>query len=165
MNLRNIIIDISNNIKKDIIETRIDELMAFFEFPTEKRKYIESYSKGMKSKVSLASALIHNPKILILDEPFDGIDFLSVQKITKLFKAMASNGATILLTSHQYDVISEICDNFSLLKNGIIQFNVEFKTLNEMSKDFSSENNPVKSYLESLMKADNNKENLNYINA
>lgn len=148
---------------KEEIKNRINELIDFFELPTEKKKYIESYSKGMKSKVSLASALIHKPTYLILDEPFDGIDFLSVQKIGKLFKSMAENGATILLTSHQYDVISEMCDNFSLLKNGTIKFNVAFDKLKIMSKDFISEKNPVKSYIESLMKIENSKENLDFI--
>ena len=62
---------------KDVLKQRIDELLEFFELPTDNKKYIESYSKGMKSKVSLAMALLHNPKYLILDEPFDGIDFVS----------------------------------------------------------------------------------------
>lgn len=65
---------------------RIMELLAFFELPSDHKKYIENYSKGMKSKVSLAAALIHHPNYLILDEPFDGVDFVSIQKITRLFQ-------------------------------------------------------------------------------
>lgn len=142
---------------------RIQELSDFFEFPENKKKYIEDYSKGMKSKVSLAAALIHKPSYMILDEPFDGIDFLSVQKIGKLFRSMSDRGTTIMLTSHQYDVISEMCDNFALLKNGVIQFNVAFHELKEMSKDFSTEKNPVKSYLENAMKNMNSKDSMDFI--
>ncbi len=151
-------------LEKKTIKSRIEELIEFFELPSEKRKYIESYSKGMKSKVSLAAALIHNPKYLILDEPFDGIDFLSVQKISKLLKTMASNGATVLLTSHQYDVISEMCDKFALLKDGNIHFNVDFEELEKMSIEYINDKSPIKSYLENLMKTKTNKEGLNYTN-
>ncbi len=150
-------------IPKQEAKDRIEELLSFFELPTDKGKYIESYSKGMKSKVSLAAALIHNPMYLILDEPFDGIDFLSIQKIGKLFTSMAKNGVTILLTSHQYDIVAEMCDNFALLKNGKIQFNIEFDELTKLSIDFKEEKNPVKAYLESLMKEENSIENLNFV--
>lgn len=130
---------------------RIAELLEFFELPDNK-KYIEDYSKGMQNKVSLAAALIHNPKYLILDEPFDGVDFVSIQKISRLFKQMASNGATILITSHQYDVVASLCDNFALLKEGEIIFNVEMSELEEKAKkSYSKEEIPVKAYLENLM--------------
>jgi len=131
---------------------RIEELLTFFELPSDNKKYIESYSKGMKSKVSLAAALIHQPSYLILDEPFDGVDFVSIQKITRLFKDLTKKGVTILITSHQYDVVAELCDNFALLKAGKVIFNLTMPELVEKAniKHKNSEN-PVKSYLESLM--------------
>ncbi|MBN1951378.1 MAG: ABC transporter ATP-binding protein [Bacteroidales bacterium] len=146
-------------------KSRVAELIEFFELPGGKKNYIENYSKGMKSKISLAAALIHNPSCLILDEPFDGIDFLLVQKIGTLFKSMAANGATILLTSHQYDVISEMCDHFALLKDGDIQFNVAFDELKTLAGKFAQDKNPVKSYLESLMGEGETKKSLNFIGA
>lgn len=147
---------------KDEYSFKINELLIFFDLPKDNKKYIERYSKGMKSKVSLAAALIHNPKYLILDEPFDGVDFVSIQNISKLFRQMAENGTTIFITSHQYDVIAEMCNMFAILKNGIILFNVDFKELQNMSDDFSLEKNQVKSYLEALM-SENKKNNLSWI--
>lgn len=141
---------------------RINELLCFFDLPKDNKKYIERYSKGMKSKVSLAAALVHNPKYLILDEPFDGVDFVYIQKISKLFQQMAKNGTTILITSHQYDVIAEMSDMFALLKDGKILFNFNFQELLKMSIEFSNEKNQVKAYLEALM-SDNKKNNLSWI--
>jgi len=149
-------------IPKSESQNSILELLSFFDLPTDK-KYIETYSKGMQGKVSLAAALIHKPKYLILDEPFDGIDFMSVQKISKLFKSLSAKGVTIFITSHQYDVISEMCDSFALLKDGKILFNVAFDQLIEMSRDYSEEKNPVKSFLENLMKTDSGSYNLKYL--
>ena len=137
-------------IKKDPLKTRVAGLLDFFELPDDGR-YIESYSKGMRSKVSLAMALIHSPKYLILDEPFDGVDFVSVQQIGKLLKRMASDGVTIFITSHQYDVIAELGDRFALMQDGVIRFNRTMEELREMAAGFSHAPNPVKPYLESLM--------------
>ena len=141
---------------------RIAELLAFFDLPEDK-KYIENYSKGMKSKVSLAASLIHQPNYLILDEPFDGVDFVSIQKITRLFQQLAAKGTTILITSHQYDVVAGLCDNFALLKTGKIIFNCTMPELKEKANEaFKNNETPVKSYLESLM-TDTQESNLSWV--
>ena len=130
---------------------RIKDLFDLFDFPRNSKMRIEKFSKGMKSKISIAAAIIHNPKYLILDEPFDGLDFLSIQKITRLFRTLAEKGCTILITSHQYDVIANLCDKFALLKNGSILFNYSFEELEKVAKEYTNESNPVKHYLEKLM--------------
>ncbi len=137
-------------IDKSVLTKRVKDLLLFFDLPDDDQ-YIENYSKGMKSKVSLAAALVHNPKLLILDEPFDNVDFVTIQKITKLFRSMAVNGCTIFVTSHQYDIIANMCDKFALLKDGKIMFNTSLSELKSMSIDYSNEENPIKSYLEKLM--------------
>lgn len=150
-------------IPKEERKKRISELISFFELPDDNSEYIEIYSKGMQCKVSLAAALIHKPNYLILDEPFDGVDFISIQKISNLLKDLAKKGTTILITSHQYDIISEICDNFALLKDGKILFNVSFKMLTTMAKDEVQEKNPVKSFLENQMKSGNGLNTLTFM--
>lgn len=136
------------------LRNRVDDLVTFFDLP--ERKYIEICSKGMKSKVSLACSLIHNPKYLILDEPFDGIDFVSVQKISRTFADMARNGCTILITSHQYDIIAGLCHKFALLKNGKILFNNTLDELHRIASDRNQSDSPVKSYLEYCMNGNEN---------
>lgn len=149
---------------KQDYKPKIEELLEFMELPTDNKKFIEDYSKGMKAKVSLAAALIHQPKYLILDEPFDGVDFVSVQKICKLFRSMASKGACILITSHQYDIIAEVCDRFALLKEGEIKFNLTMLELENQAKKngFEGDKNPVKSYLESMM-SNNQKNEISFL--
>jgi ABC-2 type transport system ATP-binding protein len=138
----------------EVIHSRARDLIAFFELDS-KKKLIQDYSKGMKKKVALAAALIHHPKYLILDEPFESMDFLSVQKTSNLFQKLAANGAVILITSHQYDAVAEICDKIALLKDGKILFNYSFKELEEIaSKALKQEKNPVKVYLEMELKND-----------
>jgi ABC-2 type transport system ATP-binding protein len=134
------------NIPDNELRHKVDDFVAFFELPD--KKLIEIYSKGMKCKISLACALIHNPKYLILDEPFDGIDFVSVQKISRTFADLAKNGCTILITSHQYDIIASLCHKFALLKDGKILFN---NTMEELHKFASKTGNTVKDYLEYCM--------------
>lgn len=151
------------DLPKKIYKERVEELLAFFDLPTDNKKYIEHYSKGMKNKVSMAAALIHKPSYLILDEPFDGVDFLSIQKISKLLQDMAKNGATILVTSHQYDVIAELADKFAFLQDGQIKFNVTMPKLEQMAHNFSEDKNPVKAYLESLMQNSSDKSNLSFL--
>jgi ABC-2 type transport system ATP-binding protein len=152
-------------IPKNERKIRIPELISFFELPNDNSKYIENYSKGMQSKVSLAAALINNPKYLILDEPFDGVDFISVQKISNLFKDLTRKGTTILITSHQFDIIFDICDNFALLKDGKISFNVSLEILTKMANNYSDDKNPIKSFLENQLKSGNSIYNLTYLEA
>jgi ABC-2 type transport system ATP-binding protein len=142
------------NVPDNELLYRVNELLAFFEFPG--KKYIETFSKGMKSKVSLACSLIHNPKYLILDEPFDGVDFVSVQKISRTFADMARNGCAILITSHQYDIIADLCHKFALLKNGKILFNNTLDELHRIASDRNRFDGSVKSYLEYCMRDNEN---------
>ncbi len=139
------------SLPKSEIDKRISELLDFFNLPDD-NKFIDNYSKGMQSKISLAAAIIHNPKYLILDEPFDGVDFVSIQNITKLFKEMAEGGLTILVTSHQYDIVASLCDNFALLKDGKIIFNLAMNELaKQASQEYADHSDPVKSYLDNLI--------------
>jgi ABC-2 type transport system ATP-binding protein len=105
------------NLSKKKLDKQIEYLIAYFELP-EDRTLIRKFSKGMKAKLNLASTLIHEPKILVLDEPFNGLDFPSVQKLSKLLKKIALNGGEILIASHQFALIAEICDRFALIEGG-----------------------------------------------
>lgn len=148
---------------KNTYKTRVEELLAFFELPGDSKKYIERYSKGTKSKVSLAAALIHNPRYLILDEPFDGVDFLAVQRVTRLLRSMAQKGCTILVTSHQYDTIAELCDSFALLKDGKIFFNQTLSELEEAARGPDGSPIAVKQYVEKLMGTDGTPNSLSWV--
>ena len=124
------------NIKKKKLSNRIQYLLEYFQLPFDDT-LIRKYSKGMKAKLSLAAALIHEPKYLILDEPFTGLDFPSVQKTTKLLTKIASEGGEILIASHQYEILVDICNKFALIEDGKVIFNLSMKELEEQAEKYT----------------------------
>ncbi len=79
---------------------------------------ISTYSHGMKQKLALVSALIHSPRLLLLDEPFVGLDPISSHEMKLIMQEMAKNGATIFYSTHVLDVAEKICDQVAIIKQG-----------------------------------------------
>ena len=106
--------------KKDIMNT-ITNLEGVFKFPN-LNHLISSYSNGNKQKVLMASSLLHLPKLLILDEPFNGFDPEIVANLKTYLLDYASQGNTILFSSHILDTVSQICSKVILINNGKIVY-------------------------------------------
>ena len=81
---------------------------------------ISSFSHGMKQKVALISALAHDPKVLIMDEPFVGLDPKAVYDMKEIMREMVKNGKTIFFSTHILDVAEKLCDRVAIIKNGSI---------------------------------------------
>ena len=79
---------------------------------------ISSYSHGMKQKLAIISGLIHEPKVLILDEPFVGLDPLSSKILKDIMEELCENGTTIFFSSHVLEVVEKLCDHVGIIKNG-----------------------------------------------
>ncbi len=107
---------------KQDVHGKIEELVAFFDLEPVARNYIETYSKGMKQKVSLAAAIIHEPDLLILDEPFDGIDATSAEEIEQILFRMNQKGVTIVITSHILEWIESLCTECAIIHRGRVAF-------------------------------------------
>jgi len=107
------------NLKKEEIINRAEELLQVVGLLNEKDKLVSNCSGGMKKRASLATTMIHSPKILILDEPTVGIDPVLRRKIWAYLHALRDDGITILVTTHAMDEVTE-CDNAALLRNGRI---------------------------------------------
>jgi ABC-2 type transport system ATP-binding protein len=99
---------------------RVDELLEFLSLAEERGKLIVEYSQGMRKKVALAAALIHNPRVLFLDEPLNGIDPVSGRVVTDLLRRMTAKGVTIFFTSHVLDVVERLCDEVAIIDRGRI---------------------------------------------
>lgn len=97
---------------------RAKELIAFFELDMAGRKLIGEYSKGMRKRVAMASALIHRPKLFLLDEPFEGVDAVGARLMKDLLLDLVKQGATIFLTSHVLEVVERLCDRIAIIHQG-----------------------------------------------
>lgn len=98
---------------------QIDSLIERFDLKDKKHCVINKLSKGQQQKVQLIAALIHNPDVLILDEPLNGLDFYSVQIVMNELKIQASLGKIILISSHQMDFMDELCTHLLVLDQGV----------------------------------------------
>ena len=105
---------------KDKINDRIDELLKFFKLTEWKFKNVKTFSKGMTQKLGIIQALIHDPDIIILDEPQTGLDPMARIEIRKFLRDLQSTGKTIFVASHMLYEISEVCDKIALINHGEI---------------------------------------------
>jgi ABC-type glutathione transport system ATPase component len=85
---------------------------------TDSHTPLASYSKGMRQKILLSAALLHDPEILILDEPFSGLDVTSALMLRSLMRKLADRGKIILYSSHVLEVVEKVCSNVLILRNG-----------------------------------------------
>jgi ABC-2 type transport system ATP-binding protein len=102
------------------VESRTDELLTLLDLQLAADHYLYEYSLGMRQKLGLAAAFIHDPEVLLLDEPFDGLDAASVYRVVATLRTMARNGRTLVLTSHDLALVERVCDRVGVLHNGVI---------------------------------------------
>jgi len=99
---------------------RADELLKAFELAGEEGKLIADYSHGMRKKVALAGALLHGPRVLFLDEPFEGVDPVAARTIRDLLQDLARREITVFLTSHVLEIVDRLCTDVAVLTKGKI---------------------------------------------
>lgn len=106
--------------EKKKLKNRIDYILDIVGLAGEKRQWIKDFSKGMQVRLNIAQALLHDPDLLILDEPFSGLDPLGRIDIRNILKALKDRGKTILLSSHELSEAEMICDYVCIMKKGAI---------------------------------------------
>jgi ABC-2 type transport system ATP-binding protein len=97
---------------------RSEELLEFMQLADRSRTMIADYSHGMQKKLALAAAVIHGPRILFLDEPFEGVDALAAGALKELLARMTERGVTIFLTSHVLEIVERLCSHVAIIKKG-----------------------------------------------
>jgi ABC-2 type transport system ATP-binding protein len=97
---------------------RTAELLEFMQLANEPRKLVTDYSHGMQKKLALAAAVIHGPKILFLDEPFEGVDAIAAGTLKSMLQGMIARGATIFLTSHVLEIVERLCSHVAIIDRG-----------------------------------------------
>jgi len=97
---------------------RAAELLEFTELAGRPRAQIGEYSAGMKKKLALAAAVIHGPRVLFLDEPFEGVDAVAAATLRSLMNRMVARGVTIFLTSHVLEIVERLCTHIAIIHKG-----------------------------------------------
>jgi ABC-2 type transport system ATP-binding protein len=103
---------------RDTIRARCDELLAMMDLAHEEKKLTLEFSHGMKKKLALAAALIPNPDLLFLDEPFEGVDAVASRVLRDMLKQCVGRGATVFLTSHVLEIVERLCTDVGIIANG-----------------------------------------------
>jgi ABC-2 type transport system ATP-binding protein len=105
---------------RDTIRSRIDELLSLLGLEGEEKKLALEYSHGMKKKLALAAALLPNPDLLFLDEPFEGVDAVTSRVIRDLLAGYVARGSTVFLTSHVLEIVEKLCTHVGIIVKGAL---------------------------------------------
>ncbi|MGU3293549.1 ABC transporter ATP-binding protein [Williamsia sp. M5A3_1d] len=111
-------IGVLQGLATDVADTRARDLMAVFDIDGSADKPVSSYSAGMKKKIGLAAALIHSPRLLVLDEPLEAVDPVSAVTIREILQRYTATGGTVVLSSHSMSLIEQICTHVAILDKG-----------------------------------------------
>jgi ABC-2 type transport system ATP-binding protein len=103
---------------KDVVRERCDQLLAMMELAGEGRKLTLEFSHGMKKKLALAGALIADPEVLFLDEPFEGVDAVASRVLRDVLKRCVARGGTVFLTSHVLEIVEKLCTDVGIIAGG-----------------------------------------------
>lgn len=107
-------------IDKRTLRTKIDEIIEQLKIDQWVDKRTEEYSQGMKQRITIASGLLHNPKLIVVDEPMVGLDPQSALVVKNVLKQKAAEGAAIFMSTHSLNVAEEICTRIGIIKDGVM---------------------------------------------
>jgi ABC-2 type transport system ATP-binding protein len=110
------------NIRKKLLNFKIDETIEQLKIEKWVDKRTEEYSQGMKQRIAIASALLHNPKLIVIDEPMVGLDPQSAFIVKNVLKQKAAEGAAIFMSTHSLNIAEEICSRIGIIKDGQMIF-------------------------------------------
>lgn len=112
---------------------RIDEVLDLVDLTNRRRDKVGGYSFGMRQRLGVAAALIRDPKLLVLDEPANGLDPAGIRDMRALVKRLAASGLTVLLSSHDMDEVEHICDDVTIMRTGSVVYHGSIATLREQA--------------------------------
>ena len=107
-----------HGLSDEVTDSRTDQLMSMLDLSEKADQTIESYSGGMRHKIGLCSALLHEPKVLILDEPLAGLDPYSARRVKDMLRDYCHNGSTVFMSTHVLEIAERVCDRVGILNRG-----------------------------------------------
>jgi len=109
-----------HDVGEEVLQQRIREILETFNLTSDRVARLDTYSKGMRQKILIGAAILHNPALILLDEPLSGLDVNAAIMIKELIAALAAVGKTILYSSHVLDVVEKICDRALIINKGAL---------------------------------------------
>ena len=106
---------------RETVDRRAGELLEVLELGTGNRTLVVDYSAGMRKKIGLACALLHAPRLLVLDEPFEAVDPVSAALIRDILQRYVSGGGTVVFSSHVLEVVERLCDHVAIMSDGVLR--------------------------------------------
>jgi ABC-2 type transport system ATP-binding protein len=119
-------------IQRPVLERRAENFLRAFGLWEDRWSLISSYSKGMRQKVLLAAALLHDPELVVLDEPFSGLDVHTALVLRELIRALAASGKTVLFSSHELDTVEKVAARVVILHRGKVVANDSVSNLRQL---------------------------------
>jgi ABC-2 type transport system ATP-binding protein len=116
---------------RDTIRSRIDDLLPILDLQGDEKKVTLEYSHGMKKKLALAAALLPNPDLLFLDEPFEGVDAVTSRVIRDLLAGFVARGSTVFLTSHVLEIVEKLCTHVGIIVKGALVEQSSLETIRQ----------------------------------
>jgi ABC-2 type transport system ATP-binding protein len=123
--------------RRALLNAKIDELLRLFSLWEDRDAPVSSYSKGMRQKILLSAALLHNPDVLVLDEPLSGLDVNTMSSVRELLQGLAAQGKTILYSSHVLEVMEKVCARVLILRKGRVVADDSIGALRERTEQTS----------------------------
>ncbi|OFI06669.1 putative ABC transporter ATP-binding protein YxlF [Clostridium acetireducens DSM 10703] len=117
-------------------DSRIDEVLSIVELEDTGKKRAGQFSTGMKQRLGIAIALLNSPKLLILDEPTNGLDPFGIQELRELIRSFPSKGITVILSSHILSEVEQIADHIGIISGGVLGYEGELKRGEDLEKLF-----------------------------
>jgi ABC-2 type transport system ATP-binding protein len=117
---------------------RADRLLSLLLLDRHPRTLIADYSRGMRKKLAIACALIHGPRLLFFDEPFEGVDATSAETIRQVLAGLTGGGATVLLTTHILEVAQKICQRVGIIVQGRLAFEADMDDLRAEGRELGT---------------------------
>jgi ABC-2 type transport system ATP-binding protein len=105
-------------LRRSVLDPKIDELLRLFGLWEDRHSFVSAYSKGMRQKILLAAAILHDPELLVLDEPFSGLDVNTSMVLRSLLKALAGRNKMVLYSSHVLEVVEKLATTVLILQAG-----------------------------------------------
>lgn len=122
-------------LSRDEAGRRADELLGLLGLDRHPRTLVADYSRGMQKKLAIACALIHAPKLVFFDEPFEGVDASSAVTIRRVLTGLTGRGATVLLTTHILEVAEKICERVGVINAGKLAYEADVADLRAQGRD------------------------------